>query len=115
MNIQIKRVYDTPNESDGIRILVDRIWPRGLSKDKARIDLWIKDIAPSNELRKWYSHDPEKWPEFKHRYFEQLKNNNDVKSFLHTYRTKKVTFLYGSKEAHMNNAQALKEYAQSHT
>ncbi|MEM2102303.1 MAG: DUF488 family protein, partial [Candidatus Bathyarchaeia archaeon] len=65
--IKTKRVYDLPDESDGFRILVDRLWPRGLSKDKALVDLWLKDIAPSDELRKWYGHDPEKWEEFKRR------------------------------------------------
>ncbi len=65
MKIQLKRVYEDPSEEDGTRILVDRLWPRGLTKEKARVDLWLKEIAPSNELRKWFAHDPGKWSEFK--------------------------------------------------
>ena len=68
MNIKIKRVYEKPDEKDGFRILVDRLWPRGLTKEKAAVDLWLKDIAPSTELRKWFNHDPDKWKEFKKRY-----------------------------------------------
>ena len=68
--IRVKRVYDPPSNDDGIRILVDRLWPRGLSKDAAKVDLWLKDIAPSDELRRWFKHDPLKWDEFKSRYFE---------------------------------------------
>ncbi len=70
--IKIKRIYDIPSKSDGFRILVDRLWPRGLSKEKAKVDLWLKEIAPSNELRKWYSHDPKKWVEFRKKYFKDL-------------------------------------------
>ncbi len=70
--IKIKRVYDEPDVSDGFRMLVDRLWPRGLSKERAKVDMWLKDIAPSEALRKWFAHDPEKWSEFKRRYFEEL-------------------------------------------
>ncbi len=76
--IQIKRVYDEVAESDGSRILVDRLWPRGLSKDKAKVEVWLKDIAPSDNLRKWFGHDPEKWTEFKRRYFEELKDKKEL-------------------------------------
>ena len=75
MKIKIKRVYEEPAQDDGMRILVDRLWPRGLTKQKAKIDLWLKDIAPSTELRKWFDHDPEKWEEFRKRYNEELKKN----------------------------------------
>ena len=73
MAVRIKRIYDSPATSDGFRVLVDRLWPRGVSKEKAAVDLWLKDIAPSTELRKWFAHDPEKWPEFQKRYLRELK------------------------------------------
>jgi uncharacterized protein YeaO (DUF488 family) len=76
--IKIKRVYEKPDDSDGFRILVDKLWPRGLTKDKAAIDLWFKNIAPSDGLRKWFSHSPERWEEFKIRYKEELKNKVDL-------------------------------------
>jgi uncharacterized protein YeaO (DUF488 family) len=76
--IKLKRAYDKPAESDGYRILVDRIWPRGVSKEDLGIDVWLKEIAPSTSLRKWFGHDPEKWNEFKKRYFEELKQNKDL-------------------------------------
>jgi len=112
--LKIKRVYDTPEEVDGFRILVDRLWARGLSKEKARIDLWLKDIAPSNELRKWYEHDPEKWPEFKKRYYSELNDKRElVDSIIEKAREGTVTLLYGSKETRLNNATALKEYIET--
>ncbi len=73
--IHIKRIYEPPTASDGTRILVDRLWPRGVAREEARIDAWIKDVAPSDALRRWYSHDPEKWPEFRARYIAELKHN----------------------------------------
>src|SRR5215207_5739433 len=76
MNIKIKRVYEQPDKNDGRRILIDRLWPRGLTKAKASVDLWLKDIAPSTELRKWFGHDPAKWTEFKTRYHNELKEND---------------------------------------
>jgi uncharacterized protein YeaO (DUF488 family) len=75
VNVQIKRVYEEPSTSDGKRILIDRLWPRGLTKEKAKVDLWLKDIAPSTELRQWFGHDPSKWNEFKKRYHDELKKN----------------------------------------
>lgn len=112
--IRTKRVYELPDESDGFRILVDRLWPRGLSKDKALVDLWLKNIAPSDELRKWYSHDPEKWEEFKRRYFEELKQKRELVDLI-IEKAKKdvVTFLYSTKETRFNNAAALKEYVET--
>ena len=77
MKVNLKRVYEKPAKEDGIRVLVDRLWPRGLTKQKAKIDLWLKDIAPSNELRKWFGHDPEKWKEFRKRYQKELKENKE--------------------------------------
>jgi uncharacterized protein YeaO (DUF488 family) len=75
MKIKIKRVYENPSKEDGMRILVDRLWPRGLTKQKAAIDLWLKEIAPSTELRKWFAHDPKKWTEFRKKYLQELKEN----------------------------------------
>jgi uncharacterized protein YeaO (DUF488 family) len=112
--INVKRVYETPLPEDGLRVLVDRLWPRGLTKEKARIDLWLKDIAPSNELRRWYAHDPEKWAEFRKRYFEELQDQSKaVQTVLDLLRQGSVTLLYSSKELHINNAFALKEYLKS--
>src|SRR5690554_3518211 len=109
--IKIKRIYDTIEQNDGIRILVDRLWPRGINKSAVHIDLWLKDIAPSNELRKFFSHDRSKWTEFKHRYKEELK---DKKSFLDRINNElskgDITLLYGAKDTECNNAIVLKEY-----
>lgn len=114
MNIQVKRVYENPDPKDGFRILVDRLWPRGLSKEKARIDLWLKAVAPSSELRNWYQHDPQKWPEFRERYFAELDNNTEAVNELITHLKKRhLVFLYGAKELQFNNAVALKEYMES--
>ena len=109
--IKIKRVYDPSAEEDGFRILVDRLWPRGLTKEKAKVDLWLKEIAPSNELRKWYSHDPKKWTEFRKRYFDDLGTKRElVNQIIQQMKEGDVTLLYSSKEEKLNNAVALKEY-----
>ena len=114
MVIQIKRVYEAPDPSDGFRVLVDRLWPRGISKDSARIDLWLKEIAPSNELRKWYSHDPSKWDEFRKRYFQELdKNPKAVEQIKKHVSLGAVTLVYSTTEKQYNNAVALKEYLDS--
>jgi uncharacterized protein YeaO (DUF488 family) len=110
MVIQLKRVYEKPESDDGIRILVERLWPRGLSKEKAEVDIWLKDAAPSNELRKWFGHDPEKWVEFKKHYFDELEKNEQVLKDTFDQHKEKVTFIYASKEEEFNNAVALKEY-----
>ena len=111
--IGIKRVYDEPAASDGRRILVDRLWPRGLTKDKAKIDHWAKDVSPSNELRKWYGHDPAKWDEFRKRYFAELEGNAAaVEALIEAMGTGPVTFVYGSTERVINNAEALRLYLQ---
>jgi uncharacterized protein YeaO (DUF488 family) len=108
MNIRIKRVYEKPDEKDGFRILVDRLWPRGLTKEKAAVDLWLKDIAPSTELRKWFNHDPDKWKEFKKRYLNELKENKDVVAVLKDHlRHKTVTLLYAAKDSDHNEALVL--------
>mgnify|MGYP000867548712 FL=1 len=109
--IAIKRVYDEPAASDGRRILVDRLWPRGLTKEKAKIDHWAKDISPSNELRKWYGHDPAKWDEFRKRYVAELdRNPAGVAALIEAMGRGPVTFVYGSAEREINNAEALKLY-----
>jgi uncharacterized protein YeaO (DUF488 family) len=109
--IQIKRVYDAPTPDDGRRILVDRLWPRGLTKEKAKIEYWAKDISPSNELRKWYGHEPGKWGEFKKRYFAELgRNKVAVDDLLEQMGKGPVTFVYSSTERTINNAEALKIY-----
>lgn len=111
MNLSVKRVYDEPTPEDGLRILVDRLWPRGLSKEGARIDVWLKSVAPSNELRKWYRHDVQKWTEFRKRYFMELDASAEaVNELLDHVRNRRATLLYSAKETGHNNAVALKEY-----
>ncbi len=112
--LRIKRVYETPEQTDGRRILVDRLWPRGVSKQKAKVDVWIKEIAPSTELRHWYGHDPDKWIEFKNRYIAELKANPEpVDAVLAEVREGIVTFIYSAKETRMNNAVVLRDYVAS--
>ena len=112
--IRIKRVYEKPEASDGVRILVDRLWPRGLTKDKAEIVYWAKDISPSTELRQWYNHTPEKWKEFQKRYRAELDANPEGIEKLKAYTTKDtVTFVYSSKEEKINNAEALRSYLET--
>ena len=110
--IKIKRVYEPFSDQDGFRILVDRLWPRGLSKESAKIDMWLKDIAPSDALRKWFSHDPKKWQEFKNRYKKELGEKKDVITKLKTIEKekKKITLLYAAKDTEHNNAVFLQEY-----
>ena len=108
--IKIKRVYDEPSLSDGIRILVDRLWPRGLKKKDAKINEWLREIAPSNELRKWFSHDPTKWEEFRKRYFKELRGKSEMERIFDLARQGPITLLFGSKEERLNNAVALKDY-----
>ena len=112
--IKTRRIYDKPDTDDGFRILVDRIWPRGLKKNDVKIDLWQKDIAPSDSLRKWFNHDQSKWNEFKSRYYNELKDKQEiVKLFLEKDGQETITLLYSSKEEKYNNAIALKEYLES--
>lgn len=115
MNIALKRVYEAPDADDGVRILVDRLWPRGLTKAGAGIDVWLKAIAPSDALRKWYGHDVEKWPEFRRRYFAELDAEPDALNELRAHLGQgKVTLLYAAKETEHNNAVALKDYLGRH-
>lgn len=111
MELKIKRVYEKPAEEDGKRILVDRLWPRGLTKEKASVDLWLKEIAPSTELRKWFGHDPDKWKEFQKRYHHELENNNEQVSKLNEQlKNGVVTLVYGAKDEEHNEALVLKEW-----
>lgn len=108
MTIHIKRVYEAAVTGDGKRILVDRLWPRGLSKDKAHVDLWLKEIAPSNELRKWFAHDPAKWPEFQRRYKHELKEHREQLTQLRREAAHgRVTLLYGAHDEEHNQAVVL--------
>jgi uncharacterized protein YeaO (DUF488 family) len=108
--IKIKRVYEESSDKDGTRILVDRLWPRGLTKDKAKVDLWLKEIAPSTELRKWFGHDPHKWTEFKTRYRAELKQNQEQLSILQEeVRKGTATLVYSAKDEEHNNAIVLQQ------
>ncbi len=110
-DIFVKRVYDAPGPNDGFRVLVDRIWPRGLTKEKVDAVLWLKDVAPSNELRKWFNHEPEKYDEFKSRYVAELAGKDeDIKKLLELASKGTLTLLYGAKEPKMNQAVVLREY-----
>jgi len=111
MKILVKRSFDEPDGSDGLRVLVDRLWPRGLTKGEVDADLWLKDIAPSEGLRKWFSHDISRWGEFQDKYFAELeKKPDEVKKVLDALEKGTVTFLYSAKDERHNNAVALKEY-----
>ena len=108
MNIRIKRVYEEPNVDDGTRILVDRLWPRDLTKEKARVDRWLKDVAPSTNLRKWFAHDPAKWTEFQARYREELKKDEEQISLLRREAAKgKITLVYGARDQQHDEAVVL--------
>ena len=108
--VKLKRVYDEPSEDDGTRILVDRLWPRGLTKEKAHIDLWLKEVAPSNELRKWFAHDPEIWPEFQARYHAELNQNPTQVALLKQAVAKgPATLVYGAKDEEHNEAVVLQK------
>ena len=114
--IRVKRVYDPPSGDDGERILVDRLWPRGLTKERARIDLWLKEVAPTTELRGWYGHDPARWEEFRRRYRAELSAKQDL---IRTLKEKAsqgtVTLVYSSREQLLNNAVALKMILEGET
>ena len=117
--IKIERIYDNPKgksdeDNSGFRILIDRLWPRGLSKNEVNIDLWIKDVAPSTPLRKWFDHEEKKWDEFKSRYFKELeKCNKSINTILDKVDKGPVILLYGAKDKKFNNAIALKEYLEN--
>jgi len=107
--IGIKRIYDKPSIKDGMRILVDRLWPRGVRKDSALIDKWEKDVAPSDKLRKWFNHDPNKWEEFKKRYRKELESNPALERLIKEVEQHDVTLIYSAKDDKHNNAIVLEE------
>ena len=114
MTIRLKRAYEPPAPDDGRRILVERLWPRGVSKEKAELDLWLKEIAPSAELRTWFGHDPARWPEFRRRYREELRHRpQEVAQLAKLVREGPVTFVYGSRDETHNAAIVLKDYLKS--
>ena len=112
MKLHVKRVYDAPSDEDGFRVLVDRLWPRGLSKENAHVDFWAKEVAPSTELRKWFAHDPAKWLGFRERYIAELDANRmAIDSLLARLGDGNVlTLLYAAHETQYNNAVLLREY-----
>jgi uncharacterized protein YeaO (DUF488 family) len=111
MSVRLKRVYDPPSPDDGARILVDRLWPRGMTKEAAAVDEWLRDAAPSTMLRKWFAHDPRRWRGFEQRYFRELNGNPEVVARLRKLMAgKRLTLVYGARDPHMNNAVALKHY-----
>jgi uncharacterized protein YeaO (DUF488 family) len=107
--IKLKRVYEAYESSDGARVLVDRLWPRGISKEKAHLELWLKDIAPSDELRKWFNHDPKKWKEFQTKYKQELEEKDELVKQLKELQKKEktLTLLYGAKDSEHNQAVVL--------
>ena len=112
--IRVKRVYEPASPSDGTRILVDRLWPRGVSRERAQIDHWAKDVAPSHELRKSFAHDPERWDEFRRRYFAELNERQDaVEALRQMIGDGKATLLFAAREETRNNALALKEFLEA--
>lgn len=113
MSIRLKRVYDKPAKADGWRVLIDRIWPRGLKKEQARVDGWIKEIAPSTKLRRWFGHDPAKWKEFKKRYSAELDDQRGrIEQLAQQAKKRKITLLFGARDTEHNNAVVLKEHLQ---
>ncbi|MCD8915887.1 DUF488 family protein [Staphylococcus simulans] len=116
MAIKVKRIYEDKAENDGIRILVDRVWPRGISKENANLDEWIKEIGPTKSLREWFNHDPDKFEAFEKKYIEELKNNEEQNEALKTLEgiiknaRKDVVLLFGAKDEKHNQAVVLKSY-----
>ena len=111
MNLKIKRIYEPSDKGDGTRVLVDRLWPRGMTKAKAGVDIWLKELAPSAELRKWFGHDPDKWVEFKKRYRAELEENDEqVTRLREEIKKGVVTLLYGAKDEEHNDAVVLMEF-----
>lgn len=112
--IRVKRVYDPPESEDGARLLVDRLWPRGVRQETLRLEGWLKEIAPSDALRRWFAHDPSKWEEFRRRYFAELDGKLDaLRPLLEAGGKGNVTLLYSARDALHNNAVALKEYLEA--
>lgn len=109
--IRVKRVYESAGPDDGTRFLVDKVWPRGIKKESLPLDGWLKDVAPSGTLRRWFGHDPQKWTEFRERYFEELESNPEaIRPILEAARQGDVTLIYSARDTEHNNAVALKQY-----
>ncbi len=115
--IMVKRIYDKHGKKDGFRILVDRLWPRGLSKERARVDVWLRDVSPSDNVRKWFAHDPEKWEEFRNKYKKELGSKSELLHKIKKLEKERgaVTLLYSAKDEKHNNAVVLKEILQNIT
>lgn len=115
MTITVKRVYDPPSEEDGYRLLVDRLWPRGLSREAAHVDLWMRDIAPSTEVRTWYRHQLDRWPTFRDRYLEELERHADLLDLVIdiAHHRGRVALLFGARDEEHNEAQVLAEVLRS--
>ena len=115
MSLAIKRVYDPVSPEDGYRILVDRLWPQGLSKERAAVDLWLKTIAPSTELRQWFGHEPAKWPEFRKKYFAELATHTEELAQIRSAAKRRhVTLVYAARDTEYNDAVALLAYLEAH-
>ena len=113
--IKLKRVYESPSPKDGLRVLVERLWPRGLTKERAAVDLWLKDVAPSPALRKWFGHDPARWEQFQERYRQELRQKKDAVQLLkQKAKEGTVTLVYAARDEDHNGALALKEFLQGH-
>jgi uncharacterized protein YeaO (DUF488 family) len=112
MDVRVKRVYDDPDPSDGARVLVDRLWPRGVSRDRARLDLWARDIGPSHALREWFGHDPKRYAEFVRRYHTELDDKAELLDELRALggEQRRLTLLYSARDVQHNQAVALQEY-----
>lgn len=109
--LQVKRMYEPPAQSDGCRVLVERLWPRGISKERAKLDLWLKDVAPSPALRKWFAHDPKKWDEFRKRYWAELEQAPAAVEQLRQLRRQgSLTLVYAARDEQHNSAVALKDF-----
>jgi len=111
--IGLKRAYDSPGANDGRRFLVERLWPRGMKKESLRLDAWLRDVAPSDGLRRWFGHDPKKWAEFQRRYFDELDENMDAWEPIRNAARRRITFVYSAHDTEHNNAVALKTYLES--
>ena len=115
MVIKLKRVYEPPSSKDGIRVLVERLWPRGLTKQRAAVDLWLKDVAPSPELRKWFGHDPTRWKRFQERYRDELREQREaVRLLKQKAKERTVTLVYAARDEEHNGALVLKRWLQGH-
>lgn len=113
--VKLKRIYEEPSKADGLRILVERLWPRGISKERAALDLWLKEVAPSADLRKWFGHDPARWQEFKKRYNAELRQNKEPVNLLkQKAKNNTITLLYAAHDEEHNGALVLKDYLEHH-